>query len=147
MISTEPEARPKKARPARGRPASKHARTLPWRVATWGGLALLFVLSLLPGKWDVDVDFAEDIHHFAAYLLLGIAAGATYPKHRPGWALALVVVAGGFEVLQHFSPGRETTWNDFLSGTAGALLGVSVASAWHSLIVRGSADSGGDRPG
>lgn len=147
MIPTDPGRQGEKARPDRGRATSDRSRTLRWRVVTWGGLCLLCVLSLLPGNRDLDVDVAKDFHHFAAYLVLGIAAGATYPTSRLGWALALSFVAGGLELLQHFSPGREASWNDFLSSTAGALVGLSIPWAWQSLSARGAVDPRGDRLG
>ena len=106
----------------------------------------MLLVSLLPSGWDLDVDFAEDTHHFAAYLALGLTSGATYTRSRLQWAVTLGFVAGAFELLQYLSPGREPSWEDFLSGVVGAFVGIGFAWACRSLITRRAANSGGNRP-
>ncbi len=104
------------------------------RAAAWVGVAILCGLSLLPSDQDVDIDLFEDAHHFGAYLALSIASTAAYPTSRLRLTAGLIVLAAGLELLQHFSPGRTPSWQDFATGAAGVIVGVAIVRVFHRLL-------------
>ena len=105
-----------------------------WRTAAWVGVAILCGLSLLPADHDIEIDLLEDAHHFGAYVVLGIASTAAYPTNRLRCAAGLIVLAAGLELVQHFSPGRAPSWQDFAAGAAGVIVGVAITRICYRLL-------------
>ncbi len=98
------------------------------RIGSWSIVAGVLILSLLPARLmpPLGTGLAE---HLLAYLALATAAALGYGR-RLGY-LPLLAVAAGLAALlesgQLLLPQRTFSMLDFLAGTVGAVLGVSVA--------------------
>jgi VanZ family protein len=93
----------------------------------WGCVILIAVLSLLPAEEMVRTRLGGYIEHATAYAGTAFLIGLSYPTWR--WkriATALVIYAGVLELLQKFSPGRHPAVLDWLSSSAGGLIGIAV---------------------
>ncbi len=98
------------------------------RVAAWGCVALLAVLSLLPAEEMVRTGIGGRIEHAVAYAGTTLLARLGYPARGPGRiAAALVAYAAALELLQDLSPGRRSAIGDWLASSGGVLLGIGVA--------------------
>jgi VanZ family protein len=96
------------------------------RPVAWGCVILLAVLSLLPAEEMVRTSLGGHIEHAIAYAGTAFLFGLSYPAW--GWqriAIALVIYAGILELLQNFSPGRHPAVLDWISSSAGALMGIT----------------------
>ena len=96
-----------------------------FRILTWGCLALLALLSLLPAQEMVRTGFPGELEHFVAYAGSAAIAMAGYGMRR---GVARIIgcfwlYAGLLEYLQHFSPGRHPSIRDFAMSALGALCG------------------------
>jgi VanZ family protein len=72
-----------------------------------------------------------ELEHFAAYAGSGAIAMAGYGLRRGAIRVigCLWLYAGILEYLQHLSPGRHPTVEDFAASAAGALCG-GIVSSW-----------------
>jgi VanZ family protein len=97
------------------------------RPTAWSCVILLAILSLLPAEEMVRTSLDGHIEHAMAYAGTALLLGLGYPAWD--WkriAAALVVYAGILELLQNFSPGRHPAVLDWLSSSAGALIGITL---------------------
>jgi len=104
------------------------------RVLTWCCVVLLAVLSLLPAEEMVRTGLPGRLEHFVAYAGSAAIAMAGYGERRGGVQIigGLWVYAGILEYLQHFSPGRHPTIEDFAASALGALCGgLAIALLWR----------------
>jgi len=104
------------------------------RVLTWCCVVLLAVLSLLPAEEMVRTGLPGRLEHFVAYAGSAAIAMAGYGERRGGVQIigGLWVYAGILEYLQHFSPGRHPTIEDFATSALGALCGgLVIAILWR----------------
>ena len=109
------------------------------RLLTWCCVILLAVLSLVPGQEMVRTDLPGQFEHFIAYA--GSAAIGTAGYGRSRGSLPIIggfwVYAGVLEYLQHFSPGRHPSLEDFAASALGALFGgLGVTLLWRCLPQR-----------
>src|ERR1700751_2320946 len=95
------------------------------RVLTWCCVILLAVLSLLPAQQMVRSGLPGRLEHFVAY-----AGSAAVAMAGDGAGRGSMQISGGFwvyagilEYLQHFSPGRHPSIEDFAASALGALCG------------------------
>jgi hypothetical protein len=98
------------------------------RVAGYASVALIGVLSLIPGALRPDTGAPGKLEHLVAYMCAAalVALGSSSPGER--WqGLWLVPYAGALEIAQIFVPGRHSRFSDFVVSGVGALLGVVVA--------------------
>ena len=95
---------------------------------------ILFVATTLPAQDLPKTGVSDKIEHFLAYLILAILLNLTLmfqnkysgPKKR-AWLYTLIVCltyAGLDEIHQVFIPGRDCDLLDWLSDSAGVLLGL-----------------------
>lgn len=106
------------------------------RLAAWGCVGLLAVLSLLPAEEMVRTSLGGHVEHAMAYAGTALLARLGYREHKAGWAvLALVTYVGALEYLQHFSAGRSPAVEDWLAGSIGVLIGSGTAH-WGSRVLR-----------
>jgi len=92
-------------------------------------LAVVAVLSLLPGPEMVRTGMGGSLEHVIAYAGTALACGLAWASR--GWrrlTLALLLFAGAMEVLQSLSPGRFAGFDDFLFSSTGVLIGVAAAA-------------------
>ncbi|HJQ61127.1 MAG TPA: VanZ family protein [Vineibacter sp.] len=100
------------------------------RLAAWGCVAVIAVLSLLPGKDLVRTDLAKLGHgklveHFVAYAAAAMFVGLAYPARVPRLVLAglLIAYAAVLEIGQLYVPGRGAAFSDFAASAAGIIAG------------------------
>jgi VanZ family protein len=67
--------------------------------------------------------------HALAFVLVGLAFGVAYPRHRPMAAGASVILIGILELLQFLAPGRHARMEDFVVDAVTALVGFAIAGA------------------
>jgi VanZ family protein len=80
---------------------------------------------------------AGQLEHMLAYFVAALLFGVGYPKHLPRVVVLLILYAGVLETCQFVVPGRHPKVSDFLSGAAGACIGVTIIYvALRSLIRR-----------
>lgn len=105
------------------------------RVAAWGCVVLLAMLSLLPGQEMVRTGFGGRYEHLVAYagtaFFVGLAYGRAAGLVKSG--AGLVAYAGALEMAQTLAPGRHAAIGDFLAGAAGVLVGLALALGARSL--------------
>ena len=96
-----------------------------FRILTWSCIVLLAVLSLLPAQAMVRTGFPGQFEHFVAYAGSATIATAGYGQSRGAIQIigSLWIYAGILEYLQHFSPGRHPSIEDFAISALGALCG------------------------
>jgi VanZ family protein len=103
------------------------------RALTWVCVLVLAVLSLLPADMMVRTGLPGPVNHFIAYAGAAAIATAGYARSRGTVRiLALLCVYGGvLEYLQHFSPGRDPSFTDFVVSVVGSLCGgIAAAILW-----------------
>ena len=126
------------------RPALKTAS----RVAAWGCVAALAVLSLAPAEEVVRTGLGGRIEHVVAYA--GTAAVAALAYGERGVVrilLPLVGYAAVLEFLQRYAPGRVSSLGDFLFSGAGVLLGTAAFVLARRVLARADAVGGQRTPG
>ena len=96
------------------------------RIASWLCLALLAILSLVPGEARPHTGLPGQAEHFFAYLMTGLflGLGVSRPRYRIGLALGLCVYAGILEIFQIWIPGRNAALMDFAASSTGAFMGM-----------------------
>jgi VanZ family protein len=109
------------------------------RLLTWCCVVLLALFSLLPAQEMVRSGLPGQFEHFIAY-----AGSAAIAMLGYGLSRGSVRIIGGFwvyagilEFLQHFSPGRHPSVEDFAASAFGALCGgLAVAVLCRSVAIR-----------
>jgi len=96
-----------------------------FRLLTWCSVVLLAVLSLLPAQEIVRTGFPGQFEHLVAYAGSAAIAIIGYGSSRAGIRIIgyFWVYAAILEYLQHFSPGRHSSIEDFAASALGALCG------------------------
>ena len=96
-----------------------------FRLFTWFSVVLLAVLSLLPAQEIVRTGFPGQFEHLVAYAGSTAIAIFGYGSARTGTRIIgyFWVYAAILEYLQHFSPGRHSSIEDFAASSFGALCG------------------------
>ncbi len=96
-----------------------------FRLLTWCCVVLLAVLSLVPAQEMVRTGLPSQLEHLAAYAGAAAIAVAGYGPSQSGIRIICCfwVYAGVLECLQHFSPGRHPSIEDFAVSALGALCG------------------------
>jgi len=108
-----------------------------FRIAGWGCVAAIVVLSLVPGGARPDTGVPGQINHMIAYCGTASLLGLGHPaaKSRLGAVVMLTLLAAVLEVLQLWVPGRHPQFIDFASSAAGTCLGMLVAVVVHRLAL------------
>lgn len=108
------------------------------RLAGIGGVAIILLLSLLPGDVQAPLrtGLLPELEHFIAYAGVAFCLGGGFPgKGRSLWiAASLAALAGLLEGLQGLVPGRGPALTDAFAGAAGAWLG-----CWAGALIDGPA--------
>ena len=108
------------------------------RLAAWGCVGLLALLSLLPGREIARTSLGGHVEHALAYAGTALLARLGYPEREPARGiLALVLYAGLLEWLQRFAVGRSSAVEDWLASCLGVLIGIAVAH-WVSALLKRS---------
>ena len=96
------------------------------QIATWFCVAMLIVLSLVPGSERPHTGLAGQWEHFMAYAGTGVMATLAY--RRALWTvLGLGLLSSALEILQNLVPGRGPAIMDAVFGTVGGAAGAAIA--------------------
>ena len=106
------------------------------RLFAWLLAAAVTFATLGPPRFRPHSDLGQDGEHALAFVLIGLAFGAAYSRHR--WLTAAIAVAGIglIEILQLFVPGRHARWEDFIVDALAAGAGLAVAAGLDWAVAR-----------
>lgn len=121
------------AKPRAGRPTGVRLKQL----AFWGALAVVVVMSLLPGALLPNVfSFWDKAQHALGFFGLTLLALWAYPKMPLlQIGLGLLVAGGGIELAQSATGWRYGDWLDWLADA----VGIAAALGAGRLVQRSSA--------
>ena len=107
------------------------------RVAAAGAAVVIAVASLSPQLPAIETGFGDKLDHLAAYLVLSLLVGLGWSERFvPSVIVGAAVGFGGLlELLQHFSPGRQANWADFMVNSLGALAGLALAMLVRKTVI------------
>lgn len=108
--------------------------------AAFACVLVIVVLSLLPAEEMPRTGIPDGTDHFIAYWGTGGLMALAFRGRGAVLmlaGLALVGLGGLMEVLQQLSPGRSTTWSDFLMSGGGALAGLLMGTVAARIISYG----------
>ena len=98
-------------------------------VAAGSAAIVIAVASLSPQSPAIETGFGDKLDHLAAYSVLSLLVALDWSgRVAPGVIVGAAVGFGGLlELLQHFSPGRQSDWADFAVNSVGAVTGLALA--------------------
>lgn len=96
-----------------------------FRLLGWGAVALISVLSLIPGEARPHI-MPGQVEHFVAYLMTSFVLALAYPGRGKAILIALTLsgYSGILEILQLWIPGRHPRLTDVVVSSLGAWAGV-----------------------
>ena len=106
-------------------------RSIDWLLAAAVTFATLGPPGLRPHS-----DLGQDGEHALAFILVGLAFGLAYRRHRLSIAAASVVLIGALELMQFWAPGRHARLEDFLVDALTACVGFALAAAADWVMTR-----------
>jgi VanZ family protein len=106
------------------------------RVFAWLLAAAVTFATLGPARFRPHSDLGQDGEHALAFILVGLAFGLAYPRHRLLTAAIAVVMIGALEILQLWMPGRHARVEDFIVDALAACAGLAVAAGADWIIRR-----------
>jgi hypothetical protein len=77
------------------------------RIFAWVLAAAVTFATLGPAEFRPHSSLGQDGEHALAFILVGLAFGLAYPRHRLLTAAIAVVMIGVIELLQLWAPGRH----------------------------------------
>lgn len=103
-----------------------------FKLAGFGTLAAIFVLSLLPGPDVPNIPGSDKLHHALAYFACMYCWGQAYslPVQRLRFAIGLIATGVLIEYMQYFTPTRSFDFLDMVANTSG------VITAWLVVTVQ-----------
>jgi hypothetical protein len=109
-----------------------------FRYLSWVCVALLALLSLIPGDVMARTGAPGLAEHFVAYLGTSATAALAYARRVSYVQIAalLMTYAGVLELAQRGIPGRHSDLVDFAAGSAGVVTGVALVMLWRRFRVR-----------
>jgi VanZ family protein len=93
------------------------------RIVAWLLAAAVTFATLGPPEYRPHSSLGQDGEHTFAFILVGLAFGLAYPRHKPTAAGIAVVSIGVLELLQLFAPGRHARLEDFIVDALAACVG------------------------
>jgi VanZ family protein len=105
-----------------------HPMTTLLRLLAWLLAAAVTFATLGPPAYRPYAPITHDGEHVLAFLLVGLAFAAAYPRQRRLVAAISVVAIGILELLQLFVPGRHARVEDFLVDALAALAGIATVA-------------------
>ena len=99
------------------------------RMAAGSAAIVIAFASRSPQLPAIETGFGDKLDHLAAYSVLSLLVALDWSgRVAPGVIVGAAVGFGGLlELLQTFSPGRQSDWADFAVNSLGALIGLAVA--------------------
>jgi VanZ family protein len=106
------------------------------RFFAWLLTAAVAFANLGPPRLRPHFHLGQNAEHALAFLLLGLAFGVAYPRHRLIMTGVAVILAGAIELLQFLAPGRHARLQDFIVDALAACIGIAVAAGVEWLVRR-----------
>ena len=99
--------------------------------------------TLGPPSYRPHSHLGQDGEHALAFILIGLAFGLAYTRHRLLTSAVAVVMIGLLEILQLWAPGRHARFEDFAVDalTAGAGLAFAAGLDWAVLSEHGHSEN------
>lgn len=110
--------------------------TLVLRLIAWGLAAAVTFATLGPPRYRPHADLGQSGEHALAFILVGLAFGLAYRRHRLITTSIAVAMTGVIEILQFWAPGRHARLSDFVVDALAACAGLAVAAALDWVISR-----------
>jgi VanZ family protein len=110
--------------------------TILLRLFAWMLAAAVTFATLGPANLRPRSNFGQVGEHEFAFVLVGIAFGLAYPRHRLLTALISVLMIGVLELLQLLVPGRHARLEDFVVDAVAACAGIAVVIVFDWVTVR-----------
>jgi VanZ family protein len=115
--------------------------SLPMSLLRGVGLAcvlIIIILSLLPGPERPHTGLTGQTEHVVAYSATAVFLGLGYQTRQARVAilLFLALLAATMELAQYWIPGRHSQIIDFVAGSVGASLGISLVAISDFLYQR-----------
>jgi VanZ family protein len=115
--------------------------TLILRIIAWFLTAAVTFATLGPARLRPHSDLGQDGEHALAFMLVGLAFGLAYRRHRLVTAAIAVVLIGVLELLQLWMPGRHARLEDFVVDALAACAGIAVAAVLDWVRRRSKTDA------
>jgi VanZ family protein len=116
--------------------------TLILRIIAWLLTAAVTFATLGPPRLRPHSELGQDGEHALAFVLVGLAFGLAYTRHRLLTATIAVVLIGVLELLQLWMPGRHARLEDFVVDALAACVGIAVAAGLDWLVRRSKSGAG-----
>jgi VanZ family protein len=112
--------------------------TILLKLCAWLLAAAVTFATLGPARLRPHSDLGQDGEHAFAFILVGLAFGLAYPRHRLLTGAIAVVMIGVLELLQIWVPGRHARLEDFVVDALTACVGMAIAAVldWTMQRVR-----------
>ena len=110
--------------------------TIILRIFAWLLAAAVTFATLGPPRFRPHSDLGQDGEHALAFVLIGLAFGLAYTRHRLLTTAIAVVMIGVLEILQFWAPGRHARLEDFIVDALTACAGLAVAAGMDWVIQR-----------
>jgi VanZ family protein len=106
------------------------------RIFAWLLAAAVTFAPLGQPRFRPHADLGQDGEHALAFILVGLAFGAAYPRHRLLATMMAVAGIGLLEILQLWAPGRHARLEDFAVDALTACVGLAIAAGLDWAIRR-----------
>ena len=106
------------------------------KLFAWLLAAAVTFATLGPPGLRPHSELSQDGEHALAFILVGLAFGLAYTRHRLLNALIAVVLIGILEILQLWMPGRHARVEDFVVDALTACAGFAIAAALDWVMLR-----------
>jgi VanZ family protein len=98
------------------------------RLFAWSLAAAVTFATLGPPNYRPHSHLGQDGEHALAFILVGMAFGLAYARHRLLTSVIAVVSIGLLEILQFWAPGRHARFEDFAVDALTACAGLALAA-------------------
>jgi VanZ family protein len=106
------------------------------RILAWLLAAAVTFATLSPPRLRPHSNLGQDGEHALAFVLIGLAFGLAYPRHRLITSAISVVMIGVIEILQLWVPGRHARLEDFAVDALAACAGLAVIAGLDRTMQR-----------
>ena len=98
------------------------------RIFAWLLAASVTFATLGPPRYRPHSNLGQDGEHALAFVLIGLAFGLAYPRHRQLASVISVAMIGVIEIMQFWAPGRHARLEDFVVDALAACTGFALAA-------------------
>jgi VanZ family protein len=107
-----------------------------FRLSAWLLAAAVAFATLGPPGYRPHSFLGQNGEHALAFMLVGLAFGLAYTRHRAWIALIAVAMTGAVEMLQFLAPGRHARLMDFVVDALAACVGLTAAATLDWAVKR-----------